>query len=53
LPKYKGLTKKNIKFSKKKRFVERWNFNQNRNSTFWSDSMKVRVEKKTAPKNNS
>jgi hypothetical protein len=24
LPKYKDLTKKNINFAKKKRFVERW-----------------------------
>ncbi len=34
LPKCKGLTKKNINFAKKKRFVERWKFNENRNRTF-------------------
>ncbi len=34
LTKYKSLTKKNIDFAKKKRFVEWWKFNQNRNRTF-------------------
>ncbi len=34
LPKYKGLPKKNINFAKKKRFVERSKFNENRNRTF-------------------